>query len=109
MKNLKNFKNTQTWRFGTQYQFTDMIAGRLGYYYDQSPYEDKDFIPETPSFDNNVITAGIGLKFNYFYVDISGGYAFLKRRNSMNDNLGFYGQLKSKAAYFGLGISYNPF
>ena len=109
LKNLKNFKNTQTWRFGTQYQFTDMIAGRLGYYYDQSPYEDKDFIPETPSFDNNVITAGIGLKFNKFNVDISGGYAFMKRRNSMNDNLGFYGQLKSKAAYFGLGLSYNPF
>jgi hypothetical protein len=56
-----------------------------------------------------VITAGIGLKFNKFNVDISGGYAFMKRRNSMNDNLGFYGQLKSKAAYFGLGISYNPF
>ncbi|MDO4763126.1 MAG: outer membrane protein transport protein [Flavobacteriaceae bacterium] len=105
----KNFKNTQTWRFGTQYQFSDFIAGRLGYYYDQSPYEDKDFIPETPSFNNNVITGGIGLNFNKIKVDISGGYAFMKSRKSENDYLGFYGQAKSKAAYFGLGISYNPF
>ena len=95
----KNFKNTQTWRVGTQYQINDYIAGRLGYYYDQSPYEDKDFIPETPSFDNNVLTAGLGFKLNKFNVDLSGGYAFMKRRDSKNDNLGFYGQLKSRAMY----------
>lgn len=105
----KNFKNTQTWRFGTQYQFNDFIAGRLGFYHDQSPYEDKDFIPETPSFNNNVLTGGIGLNFNKVKLDISGGYAFMQSRKSTNDNLGFYGQLKSKAVYFGLGISYNPF
>lgn len=105
----KNFKNTQTWRVGTQYQINDYIIGRLGFYHDQSPYEDKDFIPETPSFNNNVVTAGLGLKFNKFNVDLSGGYAFMQRRKSTNDNLGFYGQLKSKAIYFGLGISYNPF
>lgn len=105
----KNFKNTQTWRFGTQYQFTDFIAGRLGYYYDESPYQDKDFIPETPSLNNNVITAGIGLNFNKFNVDLSGGYAFLKARNSQNDLIGFHGQVKGRALYFGLGLSYNPF
>lgn len=105
----KNFKNTQTWRIGTQYQFNDFIAGRLGYYYDQSPYEDKNFIPETPSFNNNVITGGVGLNFNKVKVDISGGYAFMQSRKSTNDYLGFYGQLKARAAYFGLGISYNPF
>lgn len=105
----KNFKNTQTWRFGTQYQFSEFIAGRLGFYYDQSPYEDKNFIPETPSFNNNVITGGLGLNFNKVKIDLSGGYAFMQNRKSTNDNLGFYGQLKSKAIYFGLGISYNPF
>lgn len=105
----KNFKNTTTWRVGTQYQFNDFIAGRLGFYHDPSPYEDNGFIPETPSFDNNVITGGIGLSFNKINIDISGGYAFMKSRKSTNEHLGFLGQLKSKAAYFGLGISYNPF
>lgn len=105
----KNFKSTLTYRVGTQYQFTNFIAGRLGFYHDPSPYEDKNFIPETPSFNNNVVTGGIGLNFNKITLDISGGYAFMESRKSMNHNLGFYGQAKSKAAYFGLGISYNPF
>ena len=45
----KNFKNAKTFRIGTQYMLTDKLAGRLGYYFDESPYEDKYFIPETPS------------------------------------------------------------
>ena len=57
----KNFHDTRTIRLGTEYKFTDMIAGRAGWYYDESPYEDKYFIPETPSFDAHVATAGLGL------------------------------------------------
>ena len=34
----KNFHNTKTFRLGTQYMFTEKFAGRLGYYYDESPY-----------------------------------------------------------------------
>ena len=105
----KNFKNSISLRFGTQYMVTDMIAARLGYYFDESPYEDKDFIPETPSFDNNVITGGLGFKFNKFNVDVSGAYALMRSRDVKNDYLGFYGQAKGKAFYFGLGLSYNPF
>lgn len=105
----KNFKSTLTYRIGTQYQFSDFIAGRLGFYHDPSPYEDKDFIPETPSFNNNVVTGGVGFNFNKITLDISGGYAFMQSRKSANDYLGFYGQAKARAAYFGLGISYNPF
>lgn len=105
----KNFKNTSSVRLGTQYAFTDMIAGRLGWYYDQSPYADKDFIPETPSFDNYVITGGIGLKFNKLGVDISGAYAMPKSRTFNNAYYNFAGQAKAKVFYFGLGLSYNAF
>lgn len=107
--NQKNFRNTRTWRIGTQYQFNDFIAGRLGYYYDESPYNDENFIPETPSFNNNVLTGGIGLNFNKIKIDVSGGYAFMQNRSIKNDHLAFYGQAKAKAFYFGLGLSYNPF
>lgn len=106
---VKNFKNTRTWRFGTQYQFNNLIAGRLGYYYDESPYSDEYFIPETPSFNNNVLTGGIGLNFNKIKVDVSGAYAFMQSREAKNAHIGFYGQAKAKAYYFGLGLSYNPF
>ena len=56
----KNFKNSKTFRLGTQYAFTNMIYGRLGAYYDEAPYTTENFIPETPSYDTYVITGGIG-------------------------------------------------
>ena len=106
----KNFKSTQTWRVGTQYQVNDMFAARVGYYYDESPYADKDFQAETPSFDSNVFTAGIGLNLmKGFGIDIAGAYAFPKSRLVENAYNNFYGQAKAKAFYFGLGLSYNAF
>lgn len=105
----KNFKNAKTFRLGTQYMITDKIAGRLGAYYDESPYEDENFIAETPSFDSYVITAGLGIKLKQFGIDIAGGYAMPQSRKVNNQYLGFYGQAKAKALYFGLGLSYNPF
>jgi long-chain fatty acid transport protein len=86
-----------------------MIAGRLGAYYDESPYTDQHFIPETPSFNSYVITGGLGFKFKKVGVDIAGAYAMPQSRDVKNNLLGFYGQAKAKAFYFGLGLSYNPF
>lgn len=105
----KNFRNTSSVRIGTQYAFNDMIFGRLGWYYDETPYADKDFIPETPSFDNYVITGGVGFKFNKLGVDLSGAYAMPKSRTFNNPNLNFAGQAKADVFYFGLGLSYNAF
>ena len=106
----KNFKSTQTWRIGTQYQINDMIAARAGYYYDQSPYSDENFQAETPSFDSNVITAGLGFKFaKSFGVDIAGGLPLPKSRKVNNAYSDLYGQAKAKAYFFGLGLSYNAF
>lgn len=86
-----------------------MIYGRLGAYYDESPYSDDNFIPETPSFDSFVLTGGVGFKLNKFGVDVAGGYAMPQSRDVKNNYLGFYGQAKAKAFYFGLGLSYNAF
>lgn len=106
----KNFHNTSTYRFGTQYKFTDMIVGRAGYYYDEAPYDDSNFQAETPSFNTNVFTAGLGFKFSHgFGVDIAGGLALPKSRQFDNKIVNFSGQAKAKAYYFGLGLSYNPF
>ena len=105
----KNFHNAKTFRFGTQYMFSDKFAGRLGYYYDESPYTDEYFIPETPSFDNYVITGGVGFKFNKLGVDLSGAYAMPKSRTFNNPNLSFAGQAKADIFFFGLGLSYNAF
>lgn len=105
----KNFRNSKTFRLGTQYAFSNMIFGRLGAYYDESPYADNNFIAETPSFNTYVVTGGVGFKLKQFGVDIAGGYAMPQARDVNNTNLGFVGQAKATAFYFGLGLSYNPF
>ncbi|MEN4759567.1 MULTISPECIES: outer membrane protein transport protein [unclassified Chryseobacterium] len=105
----KNFKNSKTFRLGTQYAFTDMIYGRLGAYYDEAPYTEENFIPETPSYNTYVITGGVGFKLKQFGVDLAGGYAMPQARDVKNANLGFYGQSTATAFYVGLGLSYNPF
>jgi len=105
----KNFKNTKTFRVGTQYMLTDKFAGRLGYYYDESPYTDKYFIPETPSFDASVLTAGFGYKFGKLGVDLAAALSFPEARKVNNSYLNFYGQAKAKAMYLGLGFTYNAF
>ncbi|NAW50620.1 outer membrane beta-barrel protein [Elizabethkingia argentiflava] len=105
----KNFKNTKSYRIGTQYWFNNIVAGRLGYYYDESPYDDQYFSPETPSMNNNSITGGIGFKFKNFGIDLAASYNFFKSRNVSNDFYGINGQIKGNALIFGLGLSYNPF
>ncbi len=107
MVSPKNFHNSKTFRLGTEYQFNDMIAGRAGWYYDQTPYKDENFIPETPSFNMNVITAGLGLNFGKFGTDIAAAMTFQESRDVKNAYYNFYGQAKGKAYYFGLGVHYN--
>ena len=105
----KNFKNAKTFRIGTQYMLTDKLAGRLGYYFDESPYEDKYFIPETPSFDASVVTAGLGYKFGKLGVDLAAALSFPEARKVNNDYLSFRGQAKDKPMYLGLGFTYTAF
>ena len=89
--------------------FTDALAGRLGYYHDESPYADSDFSAESPSFEANVITGGIGYKWKGLGIDFSGAYNFQTPREVKNSFYNFNGQAKAKAYYFGLGLSYNAF
>ena len=105
----KNFKNAKTFRIGTQYMLTDKLAGRLGYYFDESPYEDKYFIPEIPSFNASVFTTGLGYKFGKLGVDLAAALSFPEARKVNNDYLSFRGQAKAKAMYLGLGFTYNAF
>ncbi len=103
----KDFHNTKTFRVGTEYAFNSMISGRLGWYWDESPYSDEHFIPETPSFDANVFTGGIGLNFNRFGVDLAVAKSFPKSRMVDNQYYNFTGQAKAESFYFGLGLRYN--
>lgn len=103
----KNFHNTKTFRLGTEYKVNDMIAARAGWYYDESPYTDENFIPETPSFDAHVATAGLGFNFGSFGADLAAAMSFPKSRMVNNAYYNFVGQAKANTLYFGLGLHYN--
>lgn len=105
----KNFRSTQTFRFGSQYMVKENIAARIGYYHDESPYADSDFAPDSPSFNANVITGGLGFKYKGVGIDLAGAYNFQQPRTVNNTYYNFTGQAKAKAYYFGLGLSYNAF
>ncbi|WP_392437146.1 OmpP1/FadL family transporter [Cruoricaptor ignavus] len=103
----KNFHNAHTLRIGTEYQFNEKFAGRLGYYFDETPYDDEYFIPETPSFNLHVLTAGFGMNFNGFGLDAAVGMPLGEPRTVNNTYQNFVGEAKMKAIYFGLGLRYN--
>lgn len=105
----KNFKNSKVFRLGTQYMLTDKLAGRLGYYWDESPYTDRNWIPETPSFNAHVVTGGIGYKFGKLGVDAAASYTIGDARKVDNTYFNLYGQARAKVFTFGLGLSYNAF
>lgn len=103
----KNFHNSKTFRLGTEYKINDMISARGGWYYDEAPYSDENFIPETPSFDAHVATAGLGFNFGSFGADLAAAMSFPKSRAVQNSYYNFYGQAKASTLYFGLGLHYN--
>lgn len=104
----KDFKNTRIYRIGSEYLITDKFAGRLGYYFDESPVQDAYWTPETPSTNNHTLTGGFGYTLNKnIIIDATAGYILGKVRDISNDDASFYGQAKSKAVFFGLGLTYN--
>lgn len=113
-KNPRNYKNASTYRFGVQYEATDMFTLRGGYYFDESPVQEGYFAPETPRNDSNGYTAG--LTFNVgerLEIDASFLYLKFKETNASYDYYfengqaaPFKGTYKSNAFVPGLGLTY---
>jgi long-chain fatty acid transport protein len=60
----KNWKDTNTFRFGLQYRYNNKITLLAGYSYDQSPIKDKYLSFELPDSDANIFSAGFTYKQN---------------------------------------------
>jgi long-chain fatty acid transport protein len=112
--NARNYKNSSTYRFGLQYEATEMFTLRAGYYFDESPVRDGFFAPETPRNDSNGYTAG--LTFNVsdrFQIDASFLYLHFNEVDASYDAYTengvaapFRGTYKSNAFSPGLGLTY---
>lgn len=115
--NPRNYKNSSTYRIGTQYKANDKFTFRAGYYFDESPVQDGYFAPETPRNDSNAFTGGLTYQLNdKFGVDLSFLYIhFDEIDNSYNHstdpitqqpNPDFGGTYKSVVFSPGIGITY---
>ncbi len=104
----KKFKNSGTIRVGGQYDFSDKVCIRAGYYHDPSPVKSAYWSPETPSVDINAATFGLGFKIiDKMYLDLSYMAFAGKERAFNNTTANFSGDTKSDAMAFGVGLSYN--
>lgn len=115
--NPRNYKDASTWRLGAQYEFTEKLTVRGGYYFDESPVQSGFFAPETPRNDSNNYTFGLSYKVNSkLSIDTSFLFVQFKEINESYDfffDTGattpapFAGTYKSSAFIGGLGITYS--
>lgn len=103
----KNFEDRPVWKVGAEYQATDLLALRLGYYYDKHVTPSRYWSPETPDVNRHSLTGGLGLNFGSFNVDAMAQYILGKERYVRNIETGFSGDVSVRAFIFGLGLSYN--
>ncbi len=113
-KNARNYKNSSVYRFGAQYDATEMFTLRAGYYFDESPVRAGYFAPETPRNDSNNFTAGLTVNIgNHLQIDASFLYSHFKELNASYDYyfengvpVPFKGTYKTNAFTPGLGLTY---
>jgi len=103
----KNFIDRAVWKFGAEYQVSDLLAVRAGYYFDEFVSSADHWSPETPDTSRHAINGGAGLNFGNFNVDVFGSYIIGQERYVQNVETGFQGDIKLNAFSFGLGLSYN--
>ena len=113
--NPRNYKNAGTYRLGAQYNATEKIDVRAGWYFDESPVQDGYFAPETPRNDGMGITGGLtyninsklGVDFSFLYLtfkEIDNSYDYAGYGSS--DQSSFFGTYKSTVFAPGVGITY---
>ncbi len=117
-KNVRNYEDASTWRFGAQYTATDNLVLRAGYYLDESPVQPGYFAPETPRNDSMGFTAGLSLdvtshlaidaSFAYIRFDeVDASYDYYMEGTGANAvAVPFAGTYKSSAFIPGLGVTY---
>jgi len=110
----RNYVDSETFRFGLQYEATKKITLRTGIYFDGSPVQDGYFAPETPRNESTGYTAGLSYKINdKLSIDASFLYLHFEEIDNSYDyyqeggqNVPFGGTYKSSVIAPGIGISY---
>jgi len=104
----KNWKDTNTFRFGVSYRYSDKLTLMAGYSYDQSPIPEKYMSYELPDANANIFSAG----FKYqqtknFAWGVGVLYDSKKKRTITNNVKGIKGKFsKGGALLITTGFTY---
>ncbi|WP_108868664.1 OmpP1/FadL family transporter [Aquimarina aquimarini] len=108
--NPRNYKNSSVYRFGVQYEATEKITLRAGYYRDETPVQPGFFAPETPRNDSDGFTGGLSFAVTpKLAIDASFFYLRFEEVDASYDAGSggpFGGTYKSSAFAPGLGLTY---
>lgn len=116
-ENLRNYKDSNTYRFGVQYKATQQFTVRGGYYIDGSPVQNGYFAPETPRNNSKGYTGGltyqlndklgIDVSFLYLHFDqVDNSYDYYNDPLTTTGYTTFGGTYKSSVFSPGIGITY---
>jgi long-chain fatty acid transport protein len=107
----RNFQNSTVIHLGLEYMITDKLAGRAGFYYDETPVLSGFMTPETPDSPAKGYTAGLGYDVSdKFALDVS--FLFLDKAERKNEvpvgvnTNGLSGTYKTNALIPGIGVRY---
>lgn len=112
--NPRNYKNSSTYRLGTQYVANNKFTFRAGWYFDESPVQDGYFAPETPRNDSMGFTGGLtyqvnnklGVDFSFLYLHFDEVDNSYNHYQENGNTLPFGGTYKSVVFSPGIGITY---
>lgn len=113
--NPRNYKNSSTYRVGTQYKATEKFVFRAGWYFDESPVQDGYFAPETPRNDSMGFTGGLTYQItSKLGVDVSFLYLHFDETDNSYDHyyedgnqVSFGGTYKNTVFSPGIGLTYS--
>ncbi len=114
----RSWKNTATYRIGTQYKVNEKLRCYAGAYYDETPTNGAFYSPETPGANKIGVSAGVSYQISKrLSVDATVLYNQGKEVTRADTNLrtqklyqnpkGFAGKYKATAWLPGIGITYN--
>jgi len=113
--NPRNYKDSSSFRVGTQFKPNDKFAFRAGWYFDESPVQDGYFAPETPRNDSMGFTGGLTYQLTpKFGIDASFLYLHFDQIDASYDHyreggnpVSFGGTYKNVVFSPGVGVTYS--
>jgi long-chain fatty acid transport protein len=83
----KDWRDTNSFKLGTEVRIADVLALRTGGFYYQSPVPNRTLDPAIPDNDRFGFSLGVGYQIGSFSVDVGYMEVFSKVRSVKNDSL----------------------